>query len=302
MKILAEMLLIAVAMTMWTTSAPAGPGIDIQTEADWASAIGTTVNPLTAADWATLDTAFKANMANGQSCTFLEPTLWASGGGMYYPDGGTGISLPSGMGMEWGQNDGPPLDEGYYIAGWKYTYGEDPNLTNQQLLLDAKPPVVSPATGAVIATLGIGLRDVNGKTRSWTYVCAGPPPGNGVLIWNVLNWVQVNVAAANAGGALDALHDVMPPPPGGWAGPTPLGPWDLAAYADNGFDPTKCVSIVGLENGFVPAGGTINCPKTGGQYIRNQFNWWGALLVTPEPATLTLLALGGLALLRRRRK
>ena len=301
MKTLTRVLLIAVAVIVWTTSASAGPGINITTEADWGSAIGTTVNPLTAADWGTLDPAFKASMANGEPYTFIESTLWASGGGMYYPDGGSGISLPSGMGMGWGQNDGPPLSEGYYIAGWKYTYGEDPNLTNQQLLFDVNPPVVSPATGAVIVTLGIGLQDVNGKERSWTYLCVAPPPGPGVLVRNMMNWVQVNVAPANLGGAPDALHDLVPPPPGGWPGPLPMGPWDLAAYADNGFDPTQCVSIVGIENGKVPANGAINCPTPGSPYNRNQFNWWGALLVTPEPGTLSLLALGGLALIRRRR-
>ncbi|MHC4563907.1 MAG: PEP-CTERM sorting domain-containing protein [Planctomycetota bacterium] len=32
------------------------------------------------------------------------------------------------------------------------------------------------------------------------------------------------------------------------------------------------------------------------------WNWWGNLVVTPEPTTMCLLGLGTLGLLRRRRK
>jgi len=277
----------------------AGAGADsritLTTEAEWAAAIGPNITPMNIADWNALDSGFRTNMGTGE---FVESRVWASGGGTYMggENGEIEYTLPPGMGMEWGAVPHPATS---YIGGWKYTYGLDPNLQGQTLWMNANPPLVSPATGFVINTLGIGLVDNVGRTRSWTFNCLAAA-GPGALGRNILNDVLIAVMALNGGGMLDELHNIVPPPfPNPWPGANP--PWDTAVFADNGFDPTNCVSIVGIENGVVPAGGVIPAPPPGGAG-RALWNWWGVMQVTPEPATLSLLALGGvMALVRRRR-
>ena len=290
----------AVALAMLAAGAYADPNISIS--GDWSAVVGAEVTPMTPGDWGALDADFRANMGEGQADTYyVEPTLYVYGGGTYMGGdaGTTEYDLDAGLIMAWG-TDLEPQVETNYIAAWQYTYGVDPNLQGQTLWMDANPPLVSPATGFVINTLGIGLVDNTGATRSWTFACGGAA-GPGTLARNAVNDILIQVAAAGAGGMGDELHAALlgPPPfPNPWPGANP--PWDTAVFADNGFDPTNCVSIVGIENGFVPAGGTL--PLGPGVVGRSVWNWWGVMQVTPEPATLGLLAVGGvIALLRRRR-
>ncbi|MGB2754528.1 MAG: PEP-CTERM sorting domain-containing protein [Phycisphaerae bacterium] len=287
-----------VLLMLFAVGAAADSQVKLTTEAEWAAAIGPNIAPMTLADWNALDSGFKGYMGAGE---FVDSTVWASGGGTYLggeiPD--VTYTLPPGMGMEWAIDLTSSVDTSY-IAGWKYTYGADPNLQGQTLWMDANPPLVSPATGFVINTLGIGLVDINGATRSWTFNCLAAP-GNGALGRNMINDVLIYVAAQNAGGVGDELHHVIPPP---FPLPWPPGPppWDVALFSDpNGFDPTQCVSIVGLENGVVPKNGSIVAPPPGGTG-RSAWNWWGVMQVTPEPATLALLGLGAVATLIRRRR
>jgi len=290
-----------VLLMLFAAGAAADPQVQLTTEAEWAAAIGSNlIEPMSLADWNALDSGFRGNMGTG---VFVESTVWASGGGTYMggendpPD--IEYTLPPGMGMEWAVDLAPSVETSY-IAGWKYTYGVDPNLLGQTLWMDANPPLVSPATGFVINTLGIGLVDNLGRTRSWTFNCGVSGPGT--LGRNIINDVLIFVAAQNAGGMVDELHDIVPPP---WIGANP--PWDTAFFADPldangfGFDPTQCVSIVGLENGVVPKNGSIVAPPPGGSG-RSAWNWWGVMQVTPEPATLALLGLGAVATLIRRRR
>jgi len=275
-----------------TAAAHATPVFRVDTEADFASAIGVKLLPLTVTDWGDLDPQFQANMGSGQ---FVESRIWASPGGTWENAAGEQVVLEAGMGMEWA-GDQP---DGAYIGGWKYQYPLDPSLSGYTLQFDVMPPNVSPATGAWVNTVGLGLIDANGKMRSWTWTCVNNPPGNGVLLRNWMNGVRIQVMPMGAGGPGDASHGLWP-----FAGPWP---WDLAVYTDNGFDPTLCTTIVGLENGVVPAvGGGIPAPAPpGGTYQRNVWNWWGFIDVAPtvpEPATMILLPIGVMAALRRRRR
>lgn len=287
-------------LLMLATGAYADSTISIS--GDWSAVVGVEVTPLTESDWNALDTGFRTNMGEGQADTYYdEPTLYVYGGGTYQ-DGATTYDLDAGLIMAWGIELSPSVATNY-IAGWQYTYGVDPNLQGQTLWMDANPPNVSPATGFVINTLGIGLVDNLGRTRSWTFNCIpGPGAGPGALARNAVNDVLIQVAAAGAGGMGDELHAaLLGPPP--FPNPWPPGPppWDTAVFADNGFDPTNCVSIVGIENGLVPVGGSIVAPPLGGAG-RSVWNWWGVMQVTPEPATLALLGLGAVATLIRRRR
>jgi hypothetical protein len=74
------------------------------------------------------------------------------------------------MGMAWLQADTYPATppQGNYVGGWRYDFPVDPNLLGTMLLVDARPPAISPATGVMINTLGIGLVDNVGRVRSWT--------------------------------------------------------------------------------------------------------------------------------------
>lgn len=275
-----------IGLAVLGSTAYAGPEVHLNTEAEWAAAIGSRISPLTPGEWLGLDSNFRTNMGTG---TFVTSTLWASAGG-HYESGETEFDLMPGMGMQWAVGAQPDQSTSY-IGGWKYVYGQDPNLQGQTISMHCFTPMISPATGFVINTLGIGLMDINGKVRSWTYNC-GPVGGNGALPWNAPSFLQIVVSGIGLGAAGDAGHGGNPPP-----GPFPF---DLAAFADNGFDPTLTTWIIGIENGVVPPGGTLVAPPPGGA-ANGPFNWWGVDNVTPEPATMGLLTLGLCGLLTRRR-
>jgi hypothetical protein len=261
------------------------------------------VLPVTMDDWVTydLETAFEG-LGPGE---FVTTNLYA------YEDAVHDIGdLEAGLCMQWGPD---PQAAGNFIGGWKYVYPEDPNLLNCKLIVDVIPPNVSPATGAFVTSVGLGLVDGAGAVRSWTWNCAlaagdtPPVPGSGTLAWNVPNWVEILVKPSGAGSAADATH--------GLAGPGGPFPWDYATYFETpGFNPANVVWLVGFENGAVPAGGWVAAPPPGtapgGPYVRSPWNWWGLLAVqpadeVPEPVTMLSLAAGLCAFggyLRRRRR
>ena len=70
----------AIVLAMCAGNVYATPVVSLDTEAEWAAAVGTQISPLSPVEWAALDPDFHANVGTG---VFVESTVWASGGGLY---------------------------------------------------------------------------------------------------------------------------------------------------------------------------------------------------------------------------
>jgi MYXO-CTERM domain-containing protein len=99
------------------------------------------------------------------------------------------------------------------------------------------------------------------------------------LFSNVNNTITITVAPKGFGGPGEA---------------TPVS----NSFFDNGMDPALTARIGADENGNWVRFANFN-PVTGQP---QPWNYWTTVTVTPEPAMLSVLALGGLAMIRRRRK
>ncbi len=166
-----------------------------------------------------------------------------------------------GLLMSWGDTGADPSIP--QVAAWEYTYPIDPDLTGKTLNLNVTPP-----TG--ILAVSLTLNDQFGGWASWTW---GVSP---TLIANAPNPIVIDpmIMGAQFGSA--------------------------TFMKSAAFDVTQVISIqademaVGsaLWNTF-PAG-----PPTAGT---QPWNYWSTLSVTPEPATICLISLGALRVLRKRR-
>ncbi|MBN1256793.1 MAG: hypothetical protein JXA52_03720, partial [Planctomycetes bacterium] len=166
-----------------------------------------------------------------------------------------------GLVMSWGDNS----DE-EFAAQWRYVYEEDPNLVGWTI----KAQVLAPVG---INSISLGIYDLptpvpGGMARSWTWT-VGPA---GVIPHGVITWVTAYIAPAGLGTVADA--------PG------------ASSFFDNGVDPTNILSLGFDENGN--GAGMAQAVPGSSPPIFQPWNYWGAILVVPEPATISLLALGGL--------
>ncbi|MCY2931277.1 MAG: PEP-CTERM sorting domain-containing protein [Planctomycetota bacterium] len=201
-------------------------------------------------------------------------------------EGGEKIVGP-GMVMGWGD-----VGSDTYTAAWRYAYPLDPNVVGQTLTATVCPPRFA-LNGAQMNSIGFGLTDGAGRVRTWTWkVAAVANPAVNTIAWNQ-NW---NVSI---GPILGMIPPAVPPDPGsavdvatGFITVVPI------YFNQPGFNPANVMFLDGYENGGaaavmpVPPGGIPNVAM---------WNWWRNVIVTPEPATLALLAMGALAILRRRR-
>jgi hypothetical protein len=151
-------------------------------------------------------------------------TSWNNGFESHYPGMSNQLRVPNlavkeeipqcpgeaGVGMAWGSTS----DSGQeIIAAWQYEFGLDPDLTGKCIHLCVFPP-------CFINTISLGMKDVNGKIKSWDWtVGAGGVPCS----------TQVCFTLGLSGGA-------------GQAGATSF-------YQDPGFDIHNVVSLIFDENG-----------------------------------------------------
>jgi len=220
----------------------------------------------------------------------------------------------------------PVNEEESAQAGWALRFLQDPDLTNQQISLSINPPGQNNPRGlAAITHLEIIIRDINGNSAGgWGFntdqsgVRAGgaPPVGPFVTLGNdpFGTWRAPNCLPAGP---------ALPPPPLGplaslandmmqvvtiniFNGPVagsatiqggPLGQLTGPNYllAGNGGLITQAQQLEFYENGVLA--GSIQVPAYGAAGLNN---YWDHITVTPEPATLGLLGIGTLALIRRR--
>lgn len=212
------------------------------------------------------------------------------------------------MKMSWEQN----VPDAEAQAGWQLVFGEDPDIRNQQIILSINPPggwtnalgLVIPSPGNPLqGDLFQGISSLQVRAIDNLGVLAGGwgfntdmdlllPPGNDPLAaggvslqCNFMQTVTINVG----NGPAPASAIVAGGPGGPFIAPNFL-------IGGNG-NFANIGTLQFFENGILQGGVNV----IPGQPLPGLANYWDHITVTPEPTTFSLLALGGLALLRRRR-
>ena len=206
-------------------------------------------------------------------------------------------------------------------AGWELVFGQDPDLTNQTISMSINPPGIGgPGPGPVggITHVEVVIVDINGLSAGgWgfntdqlvagipggAYVPLGndfalsgiapvfpigppPPPPVASLAQNSMQTVNINIGAGPVAGSATIIGGPM----GQLIGPNYRVPGAGGSIA-------LAARIQFYENGVLA--GNIAVPANAPPGLNN---YWDHIIVTPEPATMSLLALGALAILRRKRR
>lgn len=201
-------------------------------------------------------------------------------------------------------------------AGWELVFGTDPDVRNQVLSLSINPPGLNNPQGlAAIMHLEIVIRDVNGLSAGgWGFNTnqsggIGPgalflgndpagtfkspvpaplinPPPIASLANNWMQVVNINIGNGPVFGSANII--------GGPLGPL-IGPNYL--IGGQGGNLAQAASLEFYENGVLAGSQSVPANATPGLN-----NYWDHVSLTPEPMTLSLLVLGGLGIMRRRRR
>jgi hypothetical protein len=169
-----------------------------------------------------------------------------------------------GLVMHWG-NDEVDLQQ---VAAWEYVYDLDPDLTGTLVNLTVMAP-------AGILSVSLTLNDSVGAGGWASWVWSLPP-----IVAGVPYSITIDPSIMlNQSGSTGFAQSVVP------------------------YDLTKTISIQADELSIAPgaagAAWTVfpPVPVVGGT---TPWNYWSAMSVTPEPATILLLGFGGLLLRRRK--
>ncbi|MHC4562472.1 MAG: hypothetical protein ACYS8X_06830, partial [Planctomycetota bacterium] len=190
---------------------------------------------------------------------------------LYVLESGEEMDTP-GLIMAWGEPDGSD-----YTAAWEFVYPLDPDVRWQTISAALVAPQFT-TTGTQMNSISLGLIDISGAARIWTWLC-GATVGTNTITWNQ-TW---NVT-------IGPIADFIPP-----NAPGPASATDGVAtvaplfFSNPLFDPSQVTTIIGLENGRTAAQAPV---PPGGLPGMAMWNWWGNLVVTPEPTTMCLLGLG----------
>ena len=238
--------LLILAAVFCITETLAEPYFAIDSLQEWQTAMQTGhIQPMTTFQWYEYMEKWMTQPVEGEpyptSTYFMQPSLHLYEGEPGNPD------YPEGPGlvMEWGE---PQPPAGQYASAWIYEYGLDPDLTNSIISITVFPPSFG-ATGK-ITNISLGIRDINGKVRSWHWTCPVPIPNN------MPTTITINTAIT------------------GLASATPNA---TGYFEDPGFDITKVIAFIFDENAQW-VGGPAPVPPPGSVDPR-PWNYWQNLSV-----------------------
>jgi len=158
--------------------------------------------------------------------------------------------------MAWGPSDQAEGES--TSSAWKFTYGEDPDLTDCRITVQALPP-------GNINVLSLGLKDETGKIMAWYWEC-GPAGSGKPLITGTFNSIAVDLA-------LSGIAATTPPA--------------TSFVEEAGFDITRVVSLIADENNVWQQDQAV--PPLG-RTMRKAWNYWYSLSVAPPALTSSLPA------------
>ncbi len=156
-----------------------------------------------------------------------------------------------GLVMSWGPSVQDPCES--TSSGWVFTYGEDPDLTNCTISVQANP-------SDNINVLSLGLKDINGKIKAWYWEC-GPAGSGKPLVSKIKNQITIN--------------------PDNF-GITASDPNASSFVEEIGFDITQVVSLIADESNSWQSDKAV--PPPGGT-IPVAWNYWYNLSVEASPAS-----------------
>lgn len=254
---LAAAIVLTVLLAGVSSPSSASPYFALIDETDWLNALsGGQIKPMQPPEWSDYMAQWDNYLMEGvryPDNTFVPATppygdlyVWGGGGGGgAYPEG-------PGLVMAWGELPSPRPS---YSSAWVYEYGLDPDLSNATITTTVQAPQFDPISGSQINVVSMGIQDINGAIRSWSWN-VGPA---GPIQWNIPTPVVINTALA------------------GLAAANPIA----SGFASNpAFNIVQSQQLIVDENA-IWVGGPNPIPPPG-QQIPRMWNYWQYTMVTPN--------------------